>query len=467
MAEDAAAGPLLMIKGGGLPDFPLYLLSFDKQGLCTSPLTRAALLADAASGGFTDLHIYSHGWNNVFDEAVRHYTEFFTEYAALRITAGLEARRYRPLVAGLIWPSTALLAPGEEPPSLASPSDSRHTTAVGEAPALPELAALASDLSPADAACLEALATRFGPLEGADALTLAQILEQVLCRHTGGDSEGTVSAGDLAMLLQQWGTSASGNGAQPGAQPGTQSGAPGRLPLAEEPVPTKLEAGGVLRFVNPREIIRKATVFLMKDRAGTVGSTGVAHLVHEAVAVDGLRVHLAGHSYGAKVMLAALAELPAPLRVTSVLLLQAAVSARCFAPRITEQDVRPGGYREVLAKTVVPLHVTFSAQDAALTRFYPLALRRGRDIAEVEAGAPSTLFAALGATGPQNMAPGELDVMPLLDCPSFYKPAARQVYVRALDGAQGIHDHGDVRNRYTEWALVNLVLAGMAAGATR
>lgn len=463
MADDNAAGPLLMIKGGGLPDFPLYLLSFDKQGLCTSPRTRAALLADAAGGGFTDLHIYSHGWNNVFDEAVRHYTEFFTEYAALRSTAGLDARHYRPLIVGLIWPSTALLAPGEEPARLASLAHAGHAPATGEVAALPELAALASDLPPSDAARLAALATRQGPLEGADALALAQILEHVLGRHAGGDSEGRVPAGDPAMLLRHWASGALASGVQPGAQPG----APGQLPLADELVPAALEAGGLLRFFNPREIIRKATVFLMKDRAGAVGATGVADLVREAVAIDGLRVHLAGHSYGAKVMLSALARLPAPLRVTSALLLQAAVSARCFAPRIAEQDGRPGGYRDVLGKTVVPLHATFSARDAALMRFYPLALRRGRDIGEVEAGAPSSLFAALGAVGPQDMAPGELALTPLLDYPGVYPPAARQVQIRALDGAHGIHDHGDVRNRYTEWALANLVRAGMAAGAAR
>jgi pimeloyl-ACP methyl ester carboxylesterase len=455
MAQDDA-GPLLMIKGGGGADLPLYLVSFDKQGKCTSPRTRAALLADAASGHFTDLHIYCHGWNNVFDEAVRHYAEFFTEYAALRGAAGLDAQRYKPLVVGLIWPSTALLAPGEESPRLAS-FDGAPAKQAPDAAAAPDVAALADDLAPADAKRLAALATRQGALEGDDAAALAQLLAPLLGRHADGDSEGAVPADEPAMLLTRWGKDAPASSAP--------AGAPGRLPLEGEAANVEVEAGGLLRFLDPREIIRKATVFLMKDRAGTVGAAGVAELVRDVAAIKNLRVHLTGHSYGAKVMLSALARLPESRQVTSVLLLQAAVSARCFAPAIPERSGKPGGYHEVLGKSVLPPFVTFSPHDQALSRFYPLALRRGRDIGDIEAGAPSSLFAALGAVGPQGMAPGELELTPLLDQPGFYTPAAKGVRIRALDGARAIHDHGDVRNRFTEWALANLVRAGAAAGA--
>jgi hypothetical protein len=39
------------------------------------------------------------------------------------------------------------------------------------------------------------------------------------------------------------------------------------------------------------------------------------------------------------------------------------------------------------------------------------------------------------------------------------------VRVRALDGASGIGGHGDVRNRFTEWALASLVRQAIAADA--
>lgn len=439
MAEDDAAGPSLMIGGDGQPAIPLYLLAFDKQGRCTSPRTRAAVLADARSGRYTDLHIYSHGWNNVFDEAVRHYTEFFTEYAGLRQAAGLDSEAYRPLLVGLIWPSTALLAPGEEPPRLASVGAgfATATTAL-------ETAALASEMTPDDAARLAALAAQPGPLDGADSAALAHLLMPLLDAHAGSDNEGAAMPADAGSLMLHWSS----------VQP--QSPAPAAA--ADE-----LQPAGVLGFLDPREILRKATVYLMKDRAGVVGGAGVAPLLREALQESPIRVHLAGHSYGAKVMLAALAKLPPGRQVTSVLLLQPAVSARCFADRIAEHGDKPGGYRAALERAALPVFTTFSRNDAALNSFYPLALRRGPDVGEFEPSSSSSPFAALGGVGPQDMAPGELEVTAILDQPGIYPPTLPGVRVRALDGGAGIASHGDVRNRFTEWALASLVKQAIAA----
>lgn len=438
MAEDDAAGPSLMIGGDGQPAIPLYLLSFDKQGRCTSPRTRAAVLADARSGRYTDLHIYSHGWNNVFDEAVRHYTEFFTEYAGLRRAAGLDTDEYRPLLVGLIWPSTALLAPGEEPPKPAS-----FGAGVATATMALETAALASEMAPDDAALLAALAAQPGPLDGADSAALARLLAPLLEAHGAGDNEGAAPPAEAGSLLLHW------SSAQP--SPSATS--------------AELAPAGVLGFLDPREILRKATVFLMKDRAGVVGAAGLAPLLVEALQQSPIRVHLAGHSYGAKVMLATMAKLPPGRQVASVLLLQAAVSARCFAERVAEHGGRPGGYRAALERSALPVFTTFSRNDAALNSFYPLALRRGPDIGEFEPSSSSAPFAALGAVGPQDMAPGELEVTAILDQPGVYPPALPGVRVRALDGASGIGGHGDVRNRFTEWALASLVRQAIAADA--
>jgi hypothetical protein len=53
----------------------------------------------------------------------------------------------------------------------------------------------------------------------------------------------------------------------------------------------------------------------------------------------------------------------------------------------------------------------------------------------------------------------------MLDQPGVYPPALPGVRVRALDGASGIGGHGDVRNRFTEWALASLVRQAIAADA--
>src|SRR5690348_2134406 len=62
---------------------PLYLVVFDKNGLCQSPLTLEKFVEEANSGRYTDVHVFSHGWNNVFKDALQLYREFFNQYFAL------------------------------------------------------------------------------------------------------------------------------------------------------------------------------------------------------------------------------------------------------------------------------------------------------------------------------------------------------------------------------------------------
>src|SRR5690606_15613941 len=58
--------------------------------------------------------------------------------------------------------------------------------------------------------------------------------------------------------------------------------------------------------LDPRRIIRLLTVAIMKDRAGVVGHGGVGKVLQTLLDHSAARIHLIGHSYGAKVMLSAL-----------------------------------------------------------------------------------------------------------------------------------------------------------------
>jgi pimeloyl-ACP methyl ester carboxylesterase len=169
------------------------------------------------------------------------------------------------------------------------------------------------------------------------------------------------------------------------------------------------------------------------------------------------RVHLTGHSYGGKVVLSALSLVQHPRKVTSLLLLQPAVNTFCFAEKIPEHGGQPGAFRVALDRTERPVFTTFSAHDSPLTRFFHVALRRDTDLGEVRpAGAPSK-FAALGGFGPSGLRAGESTTLPMLGPPNKYKIPAG-VRLCALDGSNNkIMSHGDVRNEFTEWALVNLV----------
>lgn len=448
MAENDPGAPSHRFASPGGDSIPMYLISFDKDGNCTSPLTRQHLLAAAAGGKFSDVHLYSHGWNNVFHEALAHYTEFFSEYFKLPDVAVMRDTGYLPLVVGIIWPSTALLSGDERTPHLAglAPASSAPLD-------LPEhemaVANLSANMPPADAARFAALARRGDGLSSVESLELATLLAPVL-RGLSHADDGDGDDPAPEQLLRAWGS-------DPVPPPGVKRGAPGVLPDRAEGADT-LASAGLLSFLNPREIIRKATVYLMKDRAGVVGANGVHALVRDLAASSRVRIHLAGHSYGAKVVLSALAGLDG--RVASLLLLQPAVNAYCFAKSIEERGGRAGGYRSVLGKTRAPIYCTYSSDDKALYDFFPLALRRRKDPGEMAGG--GGLFAALGGVGPQGMADAETGMVAMLAPPRRYADAPGDVRLLALNGSDGmIKSHGDVRNQYTEWALANLVRQGM------
>src|SRR4051794_38162742 len=105
--------------GGGTDGERSYrVVPFDKNGVCTGPQTRDAIVAEAANA--TDVFVFSHGWNNDWAAANARYARFIEEYSALRERAWHDpSRPYRPMAVGIFWPSTALVAPWERGPDIA------------------------------------------------------------------------------------------------------------------------------------------------------------------------------------------------------------------------------------------------------------------------------------------------------------------------------------------------------------
>ena len=191
----------------------------------------------------------------------------------------------------------------------------------------------------------------------------------------------------------------------------------------------------------------------MKDRAGRVGGNGVARMLREiADGCPGARISLAGHSYGAKVVLSALCNGPAPSRIVdSVLLLQPALSCYAFTAGL---DGHVGGYRPALDRVREPIVTTYSRNDVPLTRFFHLAVRRKSDLAEAQiAGQPPSKFAALGGFGPQGVEADWIE-MPAEGEPY---PLAVDRRIIAVDGTRFISGHGAVETPQTAWALLSQV----------
>src|SRR5262249_55598099 len=93
-----------------------------------------------------------------------------------------------------------------------------------------------------------------------------------------------------------------------------------------------------------RELLRQATYYAMKRRAGTGGPRGLGPLIGRlAQAVPDVRVHLIGHSFGGRLVSFALAGLPDGVRaVKSVTLLEGAFSHYAFADRVPEDPQTSG-----------------------------------------------------------------------------------------------------------------------------
>lgn len=368
-------------------------------------------------------------------------------YMAMRRAHGLPvANPYRPLLVGVFWPSTALtFGASEEGPEIAAGDPDAMDRAVAEErTAVREIAEQLPERS----------VDRFYELSQKDTLTEVEALE-------------------LAGIVQPLYASSSDEVPETGAPtPAEIVGAwralspePDDLDdfgTANAPADGPQAAGGfgdVLRKFDPRQIVRTLTVRQMKDRAGTVGARGVSPLLRDLLSADQTsqnpaRLHLIGHSYGAKVMLSAIAvgdDLPR--KIHSLLLLQPAVSHLCFADQVPE-TTRSGGYRAVLGRVKPPILSTFSAHDFPLTKVFHFALRRSEDLGEAQIAGdePPSVYAALGGFGPRRAGEKLVDIH---DVKQAYDLGGNTPVV-GLRGTRTISGHGDISNESAWWALYSL-----------
>ncbi|WP_370364763.1 hypothetical protein [Catenulispora sp. GP43] len=125
-------------------------------------------------------------------------------------------------------------------------------------------------------------------------------------------------------------------------------------------------------------VMNLATYYEMKARAGAVGKGLVPVLAAVRAARPDVRLHLAGHSFGARVMASALADCE-PFPVSSMTLIQGAFSQFGFAKQwdgVHDGLFRPGLFGGRLRGPVV---VTYSHHDQMVGIAYELASRMAGD----------------------------------------------------------------------------------------
>lgn len=434
--------------------YPYFPLEFTKDGVFAKPeqfqALVAALATPPAAGGVTDLLVWSHGWNNDIADAESLYSMLGEHIAAVlgRQTAPCAAVRGRTvIVCGILWPSKKFDDSSLIPGGAASMSDGAGARAAADAV---DLLAAFVDTPDAKRALVRARTLVPSLAESIAARDEFTRIVRAFMPHTANDEEPVVTDDFFTLggdeLLRRL------SRPLPGTRP--PAGAGGAAGLGD----------WIGKAVDgARSLANLVTYYQMKDRAGAIGQGGV----HDALArireqrgPDGaaaLRLHLAGHSFGARLVTAAVAGAPgaAPLPVDSLTLLQAAFSHFAFAQAY--DGTHDGFYRRVV---VDPAHVrgviaiTYTAKDKAVGLAYPIASRIARQIAAA-LGDANDPYGGLGRNGAQKT-PGAQPVK--LQSPGGAYPfVARGIY--NLDSNAVIGGHSDLGHDEVAYAMICAIAA--------
>lgn len=435
---------------------PFWEFVFDADG----DQDGRGLLEQVRDSGITDLVVFAHGWNTEPVAARRLYQAFFG------LLAGQLGQAAGPVsvgLAGVVWPSARW---SDEPiPDFTAPAPARAGggASLGAAPAPVPAGSPALDTATLDA--LRALfPTATGPLREMAGLLAAPPTREAMAAFHAALAEFSRQAGG--------GKDDDGERDQP-----TAAGEP-RM-LLDDPAPLferyrdALRASGVeletgagqagigdaLRGVwqGAKEALRQATYWQMKSRAGVVGERGLGPLLGRLHALaPRLRVHLVGHSFGARLVSYALAGLPpGPSPVRAVTLLQGAFSHHAFARPLAFDAARAGALAGRLERIGGPLVVCFSEHDAAVGTFYPLASFAARQDAATGRAAMFR-WGAMGADGAQGVGAVPAGIRPVGSAYPFTEHGVLNVDASEVvrSGGPPTGAHSDIVHPELTWLVL-------------
>ena len=447
-----------------LQGFSFWLLAFDKRGNADDPGEIDRLLDGLKAGQITDLFVFSHGWNNDRTTALALYDRFFAEVRKI-VDSRAPDSATRIGIAGIVWPSilwpddaesasmdqvmtggggaTAVAGAAPPPATQATPGQILDELRKGydndqQLHLLEELAGMLQQ-APASDAALAAFRATLGELLKSEADPAAD-------SHQPDSAEGgmaTLDDSKWRKLLGVLGDRAMRG--QPSAGGAAGMGDPFK----------KLWAGA-------KDALRVATYWQMKERAGVVGRVGLGAQVLTRIAAESptTRVHLLGHSFGARLVSFSLLGLPGSLQgqqspVKSLFLLQGAFSHYAFADQLPHDTSRSGALKGMAARVDGPLLATHSKKDLAVGRSYPAASFVNGDDSAAVADQVSR-WGGMGYDGAQAVGAEAAN----LAGPNTAYPFHKGKWLN-LDGNQVIvHGglpsgaHSDIAHPHTAWAAL-------------
>lgn len=374
-----------MADVGGLP---LLTIAFDEDG-DVDAAGEAGLRAGLDAADATDAVLFCHGWNNAPSTADRLYQAFFRPLPGLLAAHGRPDRKV--VLVGVFWPSQRW---SDEPIPDFEAGGVDLGAGGGGAAGFDAVSSFPAPPSP-DAATREQAIAAFPEAERRAAAELFALLEQ-----RPDDRAALDRARELVAVLAR----------SPGTDPRPDGEHDGGVPAAGDPATgtdalfgafaAELEATGVALdedsgggagfgerlgrlWHGAQEVARQLTFWQMRRRAGVVGERGLGPLLGRLLTHrPGLALHLAGHSFGARVVSYALAGLPAsagPAPVAAVSLFQGAFSHFAFAGSLPFDPGRRGALHGVLGRVAGPVVACYSRHDHAVGVFYPLAMTGSPD----------------------------------------------------------------------------------------
>ncbi|MGV0736500.1 serine-threonine protein kinase [Mycolicibacterium sp. (ex Dasyatis americana)] len=376
----------------------IWRLVFDADG-DPDPAVLADLKQRIGAAGLTDLIIFSHGWNNDEAAAASLYDRWF----------GLLAPQLDPArrvgFVGVRWPSQLwrdepipdFSAPAHDGGGAAALGDEAAPVTAGPATIDPAQLAELKDMFPHGKQQLDKLAALLAAPPDTDRLPeLLDAMREFSAATQTGFDDGEADEPDAGpgMLApdqdpEKLFTTFADELASAGVEFGDDGG--GAAGLGD--IAGRLWHGA-------KEALRQLSYWKMKNRAGVVGRQGLGPVIDQLHAeFPELRIHLVGHSFGARVVSYALAGMSdvQPSPVKAVTLLQGAYSRFTFTERLPFRK-GSGELTGLLNRIDGPLTVCFSSHDRALGTFYPLAsAAAGEDAAAVED--PLFRWRAMGSHG--------------------------------------------------------------------
>ncbi|KAA9338967.1 alpha/beta hydrolase family protein [Adhaeribacter soli] len=421
-----------------LSGFPYFEIQFTKEGFAYAEDEENQLLNYVGNKDNLDLIVISHGWNNDMDEARELYRNFISKLKA-------EIDKHKGFnkniaIAGVLWPSKKFadkeLIPGGGAASLDSSNEEGELLLYLESlkgffdesktgdKILEEAKSLVKDLKNKESQGefvrkMNSLYCQAVNLEEYQAKE-----DELVPLNLENPQLLFESVQDLSSEDVDRNTSGASS-----INTGVDGGAAGIGSFF----------GSV--YDGARNLINYVTYYQMKERAGKVGSLGLNPLLKKIKQKNSnVKLHLIGHSFGGRLVTAAVAgsTVNEAVEVNSLTLLQAAFSHYGFAQNY--EKGKDGFFRRVVKKVNGPILISHTHNDTAVGIAYAIASRIARQVGE-RLGDANDKFGGIGANGALTTPEAENNNLPLRK-DHQYNFIAGKIY--NLNGDTCISNHSDI-----------------------